>query len=211
MASDTASVIALALDSSVQPPDDALSTRVLDAALDQAAAVGVRNLTMDDVARRARVGRMTLYRRFGGKDQLVEALAVRESRRCLAELDAAVRPDDPVQEQVAQGFVTSVRLAHDHPMLNRLARLEPESVLEALSDEGIFAAARTFVALRLQESVEAGVLEPVAVDELAEVLVRLAMSFVLIQQSVLPLDDEEAARDAARALIAPLVAAHLAR
>jgi AcrR family transcriptional regulator len=198
-----------ALDAAVEPPDDATSERILDAALDLAAASGVRNLTVDDVARRAGVGRMTVYRRFGDKSRLVEALAVREGRRCLAELDAAARPDQPIAEQVAEGFVTSLRLAREHPLLNRLARIEPESVLRSLTADrsAIFGLARAFVAERLRAAQNAGTLDgKVAVDEAAELLVRLAFSFALIEDSVLPLDDPDGARDVARRLIAPMLA-----
>ncbi len=163
---------------------------------------------MDDVARRAGVGRMTVYRRFGDKTRLVEALAVREGRRCLAELDAAARPDQPIADQVAEGFVTSVRLAREHPLLNRLARIEPESVLRALTaDRGaMFALARTFLAERLRAAQKAGTLDrKVAVDEAAELLVRLSFSFALIEDSVLPLEDPDRARDVARRLIAPIL------
>ena len=203
----SASLITLALDPSVEPPDDALSERILDAALDLAAAFGLRNLTIDDVARRAKVGRMTVYRRFGSKQRLVDALTVRESRRCLAELDAAASPDAPLEEQVAAGFTTSLRIAREHPLLNRLARLEPETVIEAFAADGgrLLDQAREFLAARLRAAQEAGVLGPLAVDESAELIVRLCVSFVLIQDSVLPLEDEDAARELARRLIAPLL------
>jgi AcrR family transcriptional regulator len=184
-----------------------MSARILDAALQLAAASGVRHLTMDDVARRAGVGRMTVYRRFGDKARLVEALAVRESRRCLEELDAAIGPEAPIEDQVAAGFVTSLRLAREHPLLNRLARFEPEAVLGALLADGgtVFAAARGFVAARLRASQEAGVLGQVDVEQPAELLVRVALSFVLVQESALPLDDEERAAELARRLIAPML------
>src|SRR4051794_2888328 len=202
-------LLARALDTAVEPPDDAVSERVLDAALELAAASGIRHLTMDDVARRAGVGRMTVYRRFGDKARLVEALTVREGRRCLAELDAAARPDQPIADQVAEGFVTSLRLAREHPLLNRLARIEPESVLRALTADGsaLFAIARAFVAERLRESQKAGTLDrKVAVEEAAELLVRISFSFALIEESALELDDEAKARDVARRLIVPMLA-----
>jgi TetR/AcrR family transcriptional regulator, repressor for uid operon len=207
VSAEPGALLARALDPSVEPPDDALSARILDAALGLAAASGVRNLTMDDVSRRARVGRMTVYRRFGDKERLIEALAVRECRRCLEQLDVAIGPEAPIEDQVAAGFVTSLRLAREHPLLNRLARFEPEAVLGALLADGglVFAAARGFVAARLLVSQEAGVLGPVDVEQAAELLVRLAFSFVLIQESALPLDDEEAARDVAKRLIAPVL------
>ena len=208
MAAEVSNVIALALDPSVEPPDDALSERILDAALALAAGFGLRNLTVDDVARRAKVGRMTVYRRFGTKQRLVDALTVRESRRCLAELDAAAPVDAPADEQVAAGFVTALRIAREHPLLNRLARVEPETVLEAFTADGsrLFATMRAFAAARMRAAQEAGVLGAVAVDETAELGVRLCISFVLIQESVLPIEDEEAARDIARRLLMPLLA-----
>jgi AcrR family transcriptional regulator len=201
------SLLARALDPRVVPPTDAISARILDAALELAAASGIRNLTMDDVARRAGVGRMTVYRRFGDKGTLVETLAVREAQRCLEELDAAIGPEAPIEDQVAAGFVTSLRLAREHPLLNRLGRFEPAAVLGALTADGaaVFTAARIFVAARLRASQEAGVLGPVDVEAAAELLVRLAVSFVLVQDSSLPVDDEERAAELARRLIAPML------
>ncbi len=204
-----ATLLARALDAEVEPPHDAASERILDAALELAAGSGIRNLTMDDVAGRAGVGRMTVYRRFGDKSRLVEALAVRESRRCLAELDAAASPDQPIADQVAEGFVTSVRLSREHPLLSRLARIEPESVVRALTadDGAIFALMRAFLAQRLRAAQKAGTLHRgVDVEQAAEILVRLSVSFTLIEESVLPLDDPQRARDVARRLIAPVLA-----
>src|SRR3954470_2578059 len=200
-------LLARALDTAVGPPHRAVSERVLNAALELAAASGIRHLTMDDVARRAGVGRMTVYRRFGDKQRLVEALAVRESRRCLEELDAAIGPDAPIEDQVAAGFVTSLRLAREHPLLNRLGRFEPEAVLGALRADGgaVFAAARAFVAARLLASQQAGVIGETDVEAAAELLVRVALSFVLVQDSTLPLDDDERAAALARRLIAPIL------
>jgi AcrR family transcriptional regulator len=207
VSSEPASLLALALDPKVEAPGDVVSERILDGALALSAAFGVRNLTMDNVARRAGVGRMTVYRRFGDKARLVEALAVREARRCLAELDAAAAADAPIEEQIAAGFVTSLRIARQHPLLNRLARLEPGAVLAALTADGaaVFALARAFLAERLRASQRAGVLGPVDVEEAAELLVRLAFSFVLIQESSLPLDDEDACRQLALRLLAPVL------
>src|ERR671936_1425417 len=101
---ETARLLALAFDPQVETADDAMSERILDAALALAAASGLRHLTMDDVARRARVGRMTVYRRFGTKGALVDALAVRECRRCLAQLGGVLDPALSVGDRIAGGF-----------------------------------------------------------------------------------------------------------
>ena len=208
MNGDALAVLARALDRDVAPPDDAASERILDAALAISAATGVRSLTMDTVARRAGVARMTVYRRFGDRDSLVEALGVRETRRCLAELDAAADPAQPIAEQVAAGFVTSLRLAAEHPLLARLAQVEPEVVLGTLTvaHGGAFAAAVAFLSGRLRQSQEAGVLgTEVDVDVAAELLCRVAFSYVLLPHSALPLDDEDALRAIARRHLVPLL------
>lgn len=192
-----------ALDAPAAAPADRTSDRILDAALTVAAAVGMQRLTMDEVARRARVGRMTVYRRFGDREGLVEALAIRETRRCLAALDAATDPHQPIADQVAEGFVTSIRIAAEHPILARAARVEAESVLDALNG-GAFAAAVAFLADRLRRAQAAGVLAAGDVDASAELLVRIALSFALVPGG-LGQAGEERLRAIAREHLVPLL------
>lgn len=193
------------------PPDeeegDALAERILDAALVQVAAVGVRRTTVDDVARRAGVGRITVFRRFGSKDRLFDALAVREARRFFAAIEAATHGvDDPVEQMVAS-FVTGMRLARGHPLLDRLARIEPETVLAALAHDRppVMSLAREFVARPLRAAVRRGELEVIHVDQVSEVLLRLAVSFLLLPHSVVDLDDETETRAFAQRVIAPIL------
>lgn len=202
-------LLAAGLARASEPPTDAAGERILDAALALAAASGLRHLTIDDVARRAGVGRMTVYRRFGDKRRLLEALSLRETARCLAELDAASDPGDEIADQVADAFVASIRIANEHPLLNRLARVEPEAVLAATLADGAapFRIARAYMADRLRAAQEAGRMGELDVEAAAEILVRIAISFVLIQPSVLPLDDPERLRAAAVLLVAPIVGA----
>lgn len=209
MATATAELLSRALEPAGERASDPTSERILDAALALSAASGVRNLTMDDVADRARVGRMTVYRRFGGREQLLEALAVREARRCLAEIDRAIDPSRPAEDQIAEGFVTALRLSRDHPLLNRLARVEPESVLASLTADGgvVLSLMRAYLAQRIREAQERGEVPQSDPDAAAELLIRLCISFVLIQDSVIPLDDEEEARSFARRMIAPALTA----
>jgi TetR/AcrR family transcriptional repressor of uid operon len=145
---------------------------ILDAALAIAAASGLRHLTMDDVARKAGVGRMTVYRRFGTRDALLDALTGREARRCLAELDAAAPVDAPLAEQVAAGFTTALRLTREHPLLARLARVEPDTVLQAFTDSPLMGLCVDFLEDRLRR---------MGADAApAELLVRVAISFILL-------------------------------
>jgi len=207
MAPQTARLLALAFDPEVRTSDDATSQRILDAALELAAGSGLRHLTMDDVAQRARVGRMTVYRRFGSRDTLLDALAVRECRRCLATISAALDPDARVDERLASLATATLGVIRDHPLLARLARVEPEALLTELTRDGsaVFRLVREFLIALISEGRDAGELEVEDPALLAEVGLRIGASFVLMPDTVLPLEDERATREAFRALIAPLV------
>ena len=181
--------------------DGMMSGRILDGALAVAAAAGLRNLTMDAVAGRAGVGRMTVYRHFGDRDRLIEALSVREARRCIAVLEAAVDPRLELPDRVAEGFVVAMRIAREHPLLNRLARVEPEALVSGLTAEAgaMFGMLRSAAAGWLST---AGVASASRRERMADVLVRLCVSFVLFQDP--EIEDDAAARRLARELIAPM-------
>jgi AcrR family transcriptional regulator len=206
MTANGARLLALAFDTDVQPADDALSERILDAALELGAASGLKHLTMDEVATRARVGRMTVYRRFGGRGALVDALAVRETRRCLDRIASALDPGAPVDDRLAALFLATLEVIREHPLLARLASVEPEALLRELTRDGsdVFGLVNGFLAGLIRQGQAAGELGPGDPELLAELGIRLGTSFVLMPDSVLELGDERATRDAVRVILAPL-------
>jgi TetR/AcrR family transcriptional regulator, repressor for uid operon len=207
-APETPRLLALALDPSVLTDDDPMSERILDAALSLTAASGLRHLTMDDVARKAGVGRMTVYRRFASKTALVDALAVRECRRCLAIVARAIDPDAAVVDRIASMFVAVLRVIREHPLLERLARVEPEALLAELTRNNslVFRLVREFLVERVREAEAAGELGAIDAEVAAELGLRLGASFVLMPDSVLPMDDEATTHETVRALLAPVLA-----
>lgn len=207
MPAPTARLLTLAFDPSVQTAEDAASEQILDAALALAAASGLRHLTMDDIARRAGVGRMTVYRRFGSKSALVDALAVRECRRCLTTIAQALDPQDRFVDRAVSLFVIVLRIVREHPLLERLARLEPEAFLTELTRDGsaVFRLVREFLIGMVAEAQRRGELPTGDPAVLAELGLRLGASFVLMPDSALPLEDEVATRAAVRELLVQLL------
>lgn len=193
-ASPASRLLARALEPGPAVPEDEVGARILDAALWLAAAGGMRNVTMDEVATRARVGRMTVYRRFGTRQALLDTLALREARRCLAEIAGSFRAEDPLEERAADLFLATLRVIREHPLLARLGRLEPEAFLHELGrqDSRIFALVRSFLIVQVTAARAAGELRIDDAEALAELLIRLAASFVLIPDGVLAGDDERA-------------------
>ncbi|MGI8921694.1 MAG: TetR/AcrR family transcriptional regulator [Solirubrobacteraceae bacterium] len=194
------------LASGTEPGDDA-SERILAAALSQAEDFGVRRFTIDDVARRVGVSRVTIYRYFPKKDRLIEAVMLHELRRFLRDIDAAIAPYDTLQDRLVEGFVFALTFLRKHRLLNRLLRTEPEFILPNLTVKAvpILAAAREFIAGHAHREAEQGGL-PLTSDEiegLSELLARAVLSFVLTPDSVLGLKTHAEIRRFAEHYLAP--------
>jgi TetR/AcrR family transcriptional repressor of uid operon len=114
--------------SNVDEAADRTSQRILDAALQEAAAVGLQRITVEDVVRRAGVSRMTAYRRYPRRDDLVEALVRRETQRFLAAVADAIESAQDPHEGVAEAFIGAVTFAREHPMLRRAGHVEPAPI-----------------------------------------------------------------------------------
>jgi AcrR family transcriptional regulator len=101
---------------------------ILDGARACVLAVGVRRTTMTDVARRAGVSRMTLYRRFPDLEGVLAALMTREFGRLVA--DAAERAAGATaRERVVEMVVHAARALSEDPLFVRLLDVDPELLL----------------------------------------------------------------------------------
>jgi AcrR family transcriptional regulator len=196
-------VLIRALDAEGEP--DEYVERILDAALKTFEGFGFRRTTMEDVARAAGISRVTIYRRFAGKDSLTEAVILREARRFFEALDVAVGQRDTFEDRAAESFVFALEFLRAHLLFNRLVTTEPESLVPHLTTLGgpAIAAASRLVAERLDVEVRAGRLPPLDVEATGEIIVRLVLSFILTPTSVNPLDRPDDVRRFARRFVAP--------
>ncbi|MFC6321829.1 TetR/AcrR family transcriptional regulator, partial [Nocardioides sp. GCM10027113] len=98
--------------------------------------VGWRRTTLTEVARRAGVSRMTIYRAWPDMPQLLGDLMTREWGGVVTASVAAAGPDgpaesDPVEKLVAQVAAT-VRALRDNELFLRIVELDPELLLPYL-------------------------------------------------------------------------------
>ena len=63
---------------------------------------------MDEVARRARVGRPSLYKHFPGRDALIGAVVQTELAKFFAEVQSVVERYDDPDERLVHGFPTPI-------------------------------------------------------------------------------------------------------
>jgi AcrR family transcriptional regulator len=74
--------------------------RILEAALEEAAAANGDGVTLQAVATRADVALRTLYNHFAGRDQLLAAAFLRHAEQTRAAVDAVTVPDGDPEEQL---------------------------------------------------------------------------------------------------------------
>ncbi|MEU4543935.1 TetR/AcrR family transcriptional regulator [Nonomuraea dietziae] len=179
---------------------DSASERILDAAYARFLAYGVRGTTVDDVARQAGLSRVTVYRRFSRKNDLIQGVILRELRRFLRDFEQAVAGLPTPAEQVVEGFAVTLRLVRGHSLLGRLLAGEPGTILPHLTTgaEPYMAVAREFVASHL-DSPDA--------EAIAEMFIRISLSFLLTPSSAIPLESDEQARAFARRHLVPFLSA----
>ena len=101
---------------------------VLDATRDCVLAVGVRRTTLTDVARRAGVSRMTIYRRWPDVRTLVADLMTREWASVVSRV-APPEDGSPVRVQAVEALVAGVGALRAHPLFHKIMEVDPEVLL----------------------------------------------------------------------------------
>jgi len=137
---------------------------LLDATQACVLAVGVRRTTMTDVARRAGVSRMTLYRRYADVTSLMQALMTREFTQIIGEVEAEAAKLPTARERLVTAAVSGVDRLTRHPLFLRIVDVDPELLLPYLTTRrGAFQRAAVGVfAARLTDGVAEG---SIAVDD----------------------------------------------
>ena len=186
---------------------DATGDRILDAALEQFQSVGLRRSSMEDVAKRAGLSRVTIYRRFPQKDRLLEAVLLRECRRLIGDMRTVMLPLATPQQRVVESFVFALRTMREHPLLVRLMAIEPEDLLPVMTLQAgpVVAIVSGFIAQQIRDAQRRGEVPAYDPRPVAEILTRMAQSLILTTQGGVPLDSERQVRAFARDYIVPIV------
>jgi AcrR family transcriptional regulator len=153
--------------------------RILDAAVEAASVHGIGRMSVGDVAKRAGLSRPTVYKRFASKDELVRATVEREVRTIVGRVMEAVDGLTEPREMLATGLLTALRLAREHPLLDRVVRTEPELLVPLLTtdDALIMSAVRQPVEVMVAATLPH--LDAVVSRRASDVLVRLLISYSL--------------------------------
>jgi AcrR family transcriptional regulator len=196
---NTVNLLTRALTAGRKPAADSeTADRILDAARRQVELFGIRKTTMEDVARRSGISRVTVYRHFPNKDELVEAVIMREARALLTDLLTLVNGIDNDEDRIVESFVFIVGSLRDHTLLRQLLHGEPEVILPQFTIE----AGPQMVVGYLERHNGLGLAHR-DLEVTAEAGIRLAISLILTPDSVVDFDDPEGLRRLVRRYILP--------
>lgn len=180
---------------------------ILDAAHDEFSMVGIQRTSMDAVARQAGVSRATLYRRFPTKYSLLEAVGVRAGKWGGKRL-ARLAEGQPPQEVVVTAFVESARMLRSVPFFRAMVDYAMSRYGQDLARE-IFVREKliTYMIGNITATLrKAGATMP---DEelrtVAEIQLRMVMSFVLSPSRTMDLDDDKSVRKFVSTYLSPMV------
>ncbi|MGZ4689357.1 MAG: TetR/AcrR family transcriptional regulator [Acidimicrobiia bacterium] len=188
-----------------EPGSYALRERILAATLVSLARYGVAKTTLEDVAKEAGCARATVYRYFGGKQQLLHAVVAHESQRVLTAIDAAARPGLALEDALVAMATTAAHELLEHDALQFVLAHEPELVLPFVTFDG----SDTFIAVTgaALAPTFAGFLPAAEADRAAQWCIRVFLAYLGADDSPVTMTDAREVRALVHDFIAPALRA----
>lgn len=159
---------------------DATTDAILDATRASILDYGIRRTTLTDVARRAGVSRMTVYRRYPDVDAVLRDLMTREFRAGMEEVGAHLAGADG-RERVKNHILASVGAFRSSPLMAKVIEAEPELLLPYILGRmgETQRAAIGLLSVELADGQVDGSIRAGEIRVLAQSLLLIAQSFVL--------------------------------
>lgn len=176
--------------------------RAIAATLVCIARHGLTKTAIDDVVREAGCSRATLYRYFGGRQQLVDATIASE----VARIAALVQAEEALADDLEDAVVAVLHIAGDeltrHPALRFVADFEPERLLTHLTfanGDRFLTDAATVIAPSLERFLGDRALRA------AEWIARVGLALWLSPDAPVSLRDEPGIREYVRTFVLPAI------
>lgn len=183
--------------------------RLLDAARDCILAVGWKRTTLTDVARRAGVSRMTVYRTYPDMTSLFGDLMTREWVSVLAEVLSGEADEATTPHRIATQLAHSVAALRANPLFQRIVDVDPELLLPYLlqrrgrSQQAVL----ELLVPEIKQGQDAGSIRAGDSELLARSLLLMAQGFVLSPNTMV---DDNVTADDINEQLADLVERYLA-
>ncbi|MCY7400401.1 MAG: TetR/AcrR family transcriptional regulator [Nocardioides sp.] len=112
--------------------ESTMADRLLSAARESILLVGWKRTTLTDIATRAGVSRMTVYRTYADMTELLADLMMREQAALVAEAVDSVEESRAWPDRLAIGVARTVAQLRENDLFRRMIDVDPEWVLPYL-------------------------------------------------------------------------------
>lgn len=182
--------------------------KILDCARELYIEFGLRRTSMDDVAKRVGIGRATLYRRFSDKDQLFQAVILREIQQDIERIEKHIQGIENHLDGLKEAFTMAVLSINGNPLLGRLLVTEPEQILPFLTAkfDNVMGFATQYLGGQIAKAQEKGDIKKLHANTTAEMILRLVQSLMLSPGGLIDPANEESVREFAEGWLQPLLA-----
>jgi AcrR family transcriptional regulator len=157
--------------------------------------LGLRRTTLAEVARRAGVSRMTLYRQYGDLDAIVSALLTAEFTGLFADIAAQTAALPTARDRLVAASAAVVAGIAGHPLYQRVLDVDPELLLPLVVDRlgSTQRIGREIVEDLVRQGQRDGSIRPVEPALAGAVVVVTLQSFVFSARVMAPLGADVAA------------------
>ena len=132
----------------------------------------------------------------------------REFQRLVASYLADLERAETAVDRIVGGYVSTFQAIRRNPLLRGLLSVELDTLVSSMAGrtDQVLAMARTFIAAQLHTEQAAGeIAADIDVEVAADLMTRVAISYVLIPSDVIDLDDDEAALAMVRSFVFPML------
>jgi AcrR family transcriptional regulator len=157
---------------------DDVQQRIVEAAYACVARRGVAKTTIEDVAKEAGMSRATVYRAFpGGRDEVINATVAWATLDFFGRLYERIQGAESLEEVMERGIMFAYRSIVEHEVLQRVMQTEPDKLLPILTVESnrIRGGIAAVLSPYLQER---GLAAGVDLDDAADFLARMVLSYI---------------------------------
>ena len=195
------------LQTSAEDRYDAITLGILESAQSEFESVGLRRSSMARIASAAGVSRVTLYRRFANRDQLINAVFLKVLQQILSDAQSILGQTGPLPDRLQKTVVALIRHAREHPLITTLLSTEPENTLPFLTinAQPLINLAQSYTRQWIVDAQKADLIKPYDPAPVAELLVRLTQSTVVSPHSGSYLNSDHGSAEFARQIIVPLI------
>lgn len=187
---------------------DSTGRAIIDSAREEFVRFGFKRASMTSISERAGVSRVTVHRRFEAKPQLLRAVIMTDLAAWIERFDAYLAADGPLEGRVTELTILGFRGLRSYPLLQTLLRTDATQVLPLVTLDGKdeFELIRDQLALRVARLMDAGELPTQDPQRLAELLVRLTYSVILLPFGLLQGDSDDEIRAIVENYLMPILA-----